>query len=99
MACVKRSQLKQHDETAQHIKNRTLHKTHKQQLLTNKISQSPDTFNEELCEALLSANIPWVKLNNPQLRGFLEKYTKHAIPDESSLRKKYLEPCYIKVCF
>ena len=57
-----------------------------------RLSQSEKTeiFNEELCNMMASANIPFSKLNNPCVRGFLEKYTTYNIPDESTLRKQYL---------
>ena len=53
-------------------------------------------FYEELCEAFVSANIPFHKLNNNVLRGFLQKYTGKSIPDESTVRKNYIERCYNK---
>nr|CAD7438991.1 unnamed protein product [Timema bartmani] len=43
---------------------------------------------------MVAANIPWTKLNNPILKGFLTKYTNRQIPDESTLRKNYLHPQY-----
>ncbi|PSN41463.1 hypothetical protein C0J52_21691, partial [Blattella germanica] len=48
----------------------------------------------DLCHALIAANIPWNSLNNPTFRNFLDKYCKHTIPSESTLRKNYLEDCY-----
>lgn len=53
-----------------------------------------DNFNEDICQAFISANIPLFKLQNPSLRAFLEKYTKRHIPDESTLRKNYVKKCY-----
>nr|CAD7406682.1 unnamed protein product [Timema poppensis] len=44
---------------------------------------------------MVAANIPWTRLNNPILKGFLTKYTNKQIPDESTLRKKYLHPQYL----
>ena len=44
--------------------------------------------------ALLSADIPFKKINNPIFKQCLEKYTKQAVPDESTLRKNYLPKCY-----
>ena len=43
---------------------------------------------------MISANIPFFKLNNPVLKKFLEKYTCQNVPNESTLRKKYLGICY-----
>lgn len=53
-------------------------------------------FYEDLCMSFVAANIPWYKLQNPQFRAFLEKYTGKHIPDESLLRKNYLSHCYNK---
>lgn len=46
--------------------------------------------------AMIAANVPWYKLQVPQFKSFLEKYFKHNIPDESTLRKNYLNVCYIE---
>lgn len=48
------------------------------------------TFNLELCEAFVSANIPLSKLDNSQLKDFLEKHFNKPISSSSNLRKKYL---------
>lgn len=42
--------------------------------LTNNSDKS--SFNLELCETLLAANIPLAKLNNTSFRNFLEKNIK-----------------------
>jgi hypothetical protein len=52
------------------------------------------SFDEELCNVFLSANIPLTKLNIPIFRNFLHKHTKQIIPDESMLRKNYIDQCY-----
>uniref|UniRef100_A0A914H6D4 DUF659 domain-containing protein n=1 Tax=Globodera rostochiensis TaxID=31243 RepID=A0A914H6D4_GLORO len=49
---------------------------------------------DHLCDALIGANIPFFKINNPSLKYFLSKYTNRTIPDESTLRKNYLKICY-----
>lgn len=51
-------------------------------------------FSYDLTNAFLSANIPLNKLENPILKGFLEKYTNKSIPDRSSIRKNYVSKCY-----
>ncbi|KAF0748801.1 CGG triplet repeat-binding protein 1 [Aphis craccivora] len=45
-------------------------------------------------QVLLTANIPLTKLNIPIVRNFLHKHTKQIIPDESTLRKNYIDQCY-----
>ena len=70
-----------------------------QQMLLGQCSSATSAnslFYEELCEAFVSANIPFHKLNNNVLRGFLQKYTGKSIPDESTIRKNYIEWCYNK---
>lgn len=46
--------------------------------------------------SLIAANIPWFKLQIPLFRDFLLNYTKKHIPDESTLGKSFLHPCYLK---
>ena len=47
-----------------------------------------------MCNAMVSADIPFNKLSNKCFREFLEKYTKQTIPNESTLRKNYLADIY-----
>jgi hypothetical protein len=42
----------------------------------------------------VSANISLFKINNPEVRNFLLKYTQTDPPDESTLRKNHLPKCY-----
>jgi hypothetical protein len=64
-----------------------------QQLITNQKSKLSE-FNSDLCKTLLSANIPLYKLKNTHFKSFLEKYMQIDIPDESTLRKYYVNDCY-----
>jgi hypothetical protein len=43
---------------------------------------------------MVSSNIPLHKVEAASFRKFLEKYTTHPIPTESTLRKNYLASCY-----
>lgn len=43
---------------------------------------------------MIAANIPWNSLNNSTWRSFLEKHINQQIPDESTLRKTYLDKCH-----
>jgi hypothetical protein len=43
---------------------------------------------------MVAAYIPWYKLQVPKFRSFFEKHCKRQDPDESKLRKKYLDACY-----
>jgi hypothetical protein len=42
----------------------------------------------------VSADIPLFKINNPEDRNFLLKYTQTDPQEESTLRKNYLPKCY-----
>lgn len=57
-------------------------------------SNSQNQFHIDLCQALVGANIPFFKLQSLPFRSFLQKYTNKSIPDESTLRKKYLQVCF-----
>ncbi|XP_033245103.1 uncharacterized protein LOC117187204 [Drosophila miranda] len=55
---------------------------------------SNDEFKMDLCTALIAANIPWNVLSNGTFNNFLKKYTGQQIPDESTLKKNYLDKTY-----
>jgi hypothetical protein len=46
------------------------------------------TFAKDLWKGFVSADITLFKINNPEVRNFLLKYTQTDPPDESTLRKK-----------
>jgi len=46
---------------------------------------------------MLVANIPLSKLNNPQFKDFLAKYTGQNSPAESTLRIEYIDSCYTEI--
>lgn len=58
-----------------------------------KASTSSDFF-KELCDVLVSVNIPLKKINNPKFKNFLERHMGRSLPDESTLRKHYIPVCY-----
>ncbi|XP_063610355.1 uncharacterized protein LOC134785688 [Penaeus indicus] len=51
-------------------------------------------FNEKLCRALLSADIPLNKLSSVEFRNFLEEISGKDMPDQSTLRKYYVQNVY-----
>jgi len=57
-------------------------------------SNRQSEFSFDLCNAFVSAGIPLWKLQNPSLRSFFEKHVKQNLPDESTLRKNYLDRAY-----
>jgi len=93
----KKYNVSQHLKTDKHLKgiNRCKEQTQRkqQQLMTVNISKK-SSFNKDLCEALISANIPLNKLSNPKFKTFLETYTKNEIPCEATLRKGYVDDIY-----
>jgi hypothetical protein len=95
--------------TAQRLCNTTKHKScvnrefateSRQQLLFGKSHSSSSIlgtayeFSKDLCKIMVSSNIPLHKVQATSFRNFLEKYTTHPIPTESTLRKNYLASCY-----
>ncbi|TRY80817.1 hypothetical protein TCAL_07492 [Tigriopus californicus] len=55
-----------------------------------------DSLGRELCQAFISAGIPWKALENPALHTFLEQNIGISIPLEATLRNKYLNEIYIE---
>ena len=47
-----------------------------------------DSVKPDLCHAMASANIPKRKLESEEFKQFIEKYTGHAVPHESTTTKK-----------
>ncbi|XP_073994052.1 uncharacterized protein isoform X2 [Rhodnius prolixus] len=95
VSCSQRSRVTQHIATGSHIenKNRKKERTSYQAFLTSP-SSSKSTLSTDLCRALVRADIPFHKLKNPHFKGFLETYIGKKMPDESTLRKNYLEDIY-----
>jgi hypothetical protein len=58
------------------------------------LSNEQREFNSDLCEAMICANIPLTKLQNPIFKNFLEKYSKKSVLDEITLRKNYVPHIY-----
>lgn len=95
-------QIDQHIKTPSHASKLSKMKLAKkgQQTLpqclpsTSKKSEQ-EQFNEDLCLMFVSADIPLHKINNLNVKLFLQKYTsKYNIPDESTLRKNYIHRIY-----
>lgn len=101
MSCEKKFLIKQHVDTALHRhKLNSGNGSHIRLIETFKNMDkktAEQEFAKELCEAFLSANIPLSKVQNTKLKCFLEKYSRHHVPDESTLRKNYVEQIYAEV--
>lgn len=61
------------------------------------LSKYTNNFNVDLCKTMIAVKLPWRCLDNEIFRNFLAKYTRQQIPDESTLRKNYLDVCYNSV--
>lgn len=89
-----RSQVLQHNSTQKHKLNSTSCSSSKvvQQILPFKETQSQ--YFKDLTEALVKSNIPLNKINNSNFSNFLQQYTGKKSPDESTLRKNYVQQLY-----
>nr|CAD7263605.1 unnamed protein product [Timema shepardi] len=83
--CEKKYHLEQHKNTAIHMKN-SGKKIESQPFFpkVNNTDKTQEQFSADLCSAMLAANIPWKKLENPDFNAFLNKYTNMKIPDINS---------------
>lgn len=89
----------QHIATAKHKENKERKSKLQQTFITTSTastSSGKSGFNTDLCRALVRADIPLHKINNSDFKMFLEKYTEKKIPDESTLRKNYLQEIYVE---
>lgn len=73
--------------------------TSTQQTILESIAGSSEANSErefyfDLCNAMISSNIPLMKLNNSMFRNFLQKYSGRHIPAESTIRKNYVDLVY-----
>ena len=87
----RKSNIASHLKTAKHIRNVDGSTPVTNQNTDNSFS----SFNLDLCHALVSANIPIWKLENTEFNTFLEKYTGHVVPHESTIRKIYVDRHYL----
>ena len=81
----RKSILEKHMESLWHKNNVRLYiegeKTTQQLLTLTPMNTSSDNiFNIDLVKALVSANVPFHKIENEGMKTFLEKYTKHTFP-------------------
>ena len=93
-----RSQVTQHLDSEKHKKNYLLST---RQALNTTETQGGNLFYKEIAHAMISANIPLQKLDNPAFKAFLEKWAKISVPSASVVRKTYgkiiYEECLQKV--
>jgi hypothetical protein len=49
------------------------------------VTQNEKEFYFDICNAMVSSNIPLTKVNNTTFKSFLQKYTGRHIPAESTI--------------
>ena len=89
-----RSQVTQHLDSEKHKKNYLL--STRQALITTE-TQGGNLLYKEIAHAMISANIPLQKLDNPAFMAFLEKWAKITVLSASVVRKTYGKIIYIYI--
>lgn len=94
--CNRRCHALQHTSTQKHKAGMERRKLKSTQLLKNALTSTSkcNQFFKYLCNALLAADIPLWKLQHRSFQAFLEKYTKHSVPEELMLKKGCITECY-----
>jgi hypothetical protein len=93
---AKRYCVRQHSESVKHQKN--LHLQSTKQTRQKLLLENPETstasktsqFHRDLCEMLISANIPLNKVSNKQFTNFMEKYRNRSVPTESTFERLFI---------
>jgi hypothetical protein len=86
--------IKHRNSLSRHFINQNRQRLLFENIKTPSPSNKTWEFLKDLCEMMVSANIPLHKVNNEQFRNVLEKYTNWYIPTDSTLPKNYLPSCY-----
>jgi hypothetical protein len=90
-----------HIKTAKHQRRVDKIETGKQQFITTSIqnaliNERKNEYFMDMTKAFLSADIALHKLNNLELKSFLEKWTKKTQPNPQTLRTYYISDVYQK---
>jgi Glu-tRNA(Gln) amidotransferase subunit E-like FAD-binding protein len=67
------------------------------ELIATSSSDEQKTFYSDLCNAMISSNIPLKRLDNGEVKCFLEKYCSRHIPSESTIHKNYVDSLHEEV--
>ena len=93
-----KSQLKQHRESEKHRSNSSLKRKLVQPQLSfndpKKVCTREEKIGQDLCTALLAANIPIQKVEVPKFREFLEENIGFVMPSVNTIRQKYVPKVY-----
>ena len=95
----KKSQVSQNIESTKHKKTQKNCRRINQSFLSENMNKNIThrDFWMDLCKTLVSADIPLHKLTNVQLSKFIHKYTNFSIPDQTTLRKNYVNVYMMKL--
>jgi len=90
-----------HIRTAKHQRRVNKIETGKQQFITTSMlnaltNERKNEYFMDMTKAFLAENIALHKLNNPELKSFLEKWTKRTQPNPQTLRTYYVSDVYGK---
>ncbi|KAJ8934027.1 hypothetical protein NQ314_013627 [Rhamnusium bicolor] len=93
IVCEKKFQVDQHLKTSIHeaklqkMKSGPIQQSVKTtfQNVGNQTRSETEVFHQDLCKALVAANIPLKKLHNTHFKEFLQKHCNQNIPDESNI--------------
>lgn len=104
ISAERRFNVEQHCNSDKHKKNLSLKddSEKRQTLLFKNAAEDPQLtrkseFASDLCDMMMSADIPINKLNNPKFENFLTKWTNQHVPSESTIRKNYVGSVYENV--
>lgn len=89
--------VKQHLASKKHIELAMRNETNNTQRFfgeSSKMKEKNVQFAEDLCRALISADIPLYKMRNQNFKSFLEKYTQYKMPSETTLRTNSVKDLY-----
>lgn len=87
--------IESHSNGKKHIKALEIWKRkQQQQQFINVGLTKEETFKQDLTKMLVRCNIPIHKVSNSHFQEFIANYCGKLTPDESTLRKKYLNPLY-----
>jgi uncharacterized protein YoxC len=93
--CDRKTLVQQHINTGKH-KNKVKDFKSKQNTVQNLLIDKQKQFKSDLCEFMVSLNIPFCRLLKPAAKKFFNEYVKYKIPDPSTLWKYDLKPLYEK---
>ena len=90
-----KDRINAHLKSKKHLENIEIQEKNQQEMLDS-TTDFTKIYYQDLATAFASAGIPFHKLSHPAIKEFLEKYINTKTPDETTLRKGYLKPIFVK---